>query len=275
MKKEFLIIIIASVALAAFLMVRPKVVVNNKTGKLDAGTAKTSTNNKASTDSQPHSQTLSPAVQKRIDELKSKLAPASGSQRSDIIKLLMVEFSSANRLDSAAKYAEGLLAIDNSEANLLIVADTYYQAYGFAITNEKGNQLAVKSREFYQKALDKNPNLLKAKTNMAMTYVTSETPMAGIMLLREVLNDEPTYVPALMNMGLLSMQSNQFDKASERFRAILKNNPENFEAEFYLGICLAELGEKTEAKKYLESVLKKNTDPAIKQSAKETLESLK
>jgi tetratricopeptide (TPR) repeat protein len=275
MKKEFLIIIIASVALAAFLMVRPKVVVNNKTGKLDAGTAKTSTNNKASTDSQPHSQALSPAVQKRIDELKSKLAPASGSQRSDIIKLLMVEFSSANRLDSAAKYAEGLLAIDNSEANLLIVADTYYQAYGFAITNEKGNQLAVKSREFYQKALDKNPNLLKAKTNMAMTYVTSETPMAGIMLLREVLNDEPTYVPALMNMGLLSMQSNQFDKASERFRAILKNNPENFEAEFYLGICLAELGEKTEAKKYLESVLKKNTDPAIKQSAKETLESLK
>jgi tetratricopeptide (TPR) repeat protein len=276
MKKEFLIVIAASFGLMAFLMMRPKVVVSNAKESLPkASAASRDKPSKETSTMASHSRPMDAEQQQKVDALKAKLAAASTDKKAGIIENLMLVFSEANRIDSAAKYAEGLLAIDNSDLNLLKVADTYYQAYGFALTENKGKELGEKARDFYQKALDKNPALLKAKTNMAMTYVTTETPMAGILLLREVLNDDPNYEPALMNIGLLSMQSNQFEKASLRFRTIIKNNPKNTQAEFYLGICLAEMGEKTEARKYLESVQKKDNDPAIQQAVKETLQNLK
>jgi tetratricopeptide (TPR) repeat protein len=276
MKKEFLIVIAASFGLMAFLMMRPKVVVSNAKESLPkASAASRDKPSKETSTMASHSKPMSAEQQQKVDALKAKLAAASTDKKAGIIENLMLVFSEANRIDSAAKYAEGLLAIENSDLNLLKVADTYYQAYGFALTENKGKELGEKARNFYQKALDKNPALLKAKTNLAMTYVTTETPMAGILLLREVLNDDPNYEPALMNIGLLSMQSNQFEKASVRFRTIIKNNPKNTQAEFYLGICLAEMGEKTEARKYLESVQKKDNDPAIQQAVKETLQNLK
>ena len=64
--------------------------------------------------------------------------------------------------------------------------DQYFEAYGFAVDEKKAAYLGEKTREFYQKSLANNPNLLAAKANMAMTYVSTQTPMQGIMLLREV-----------------------------------------------------------------------------------------
>ena len=275
MKKEFIIILAASIGLVVFLAMQPKVVVNNAKEKLQVNTSTANRDKKPAEQSASHTKGLSPEQQKKVDALKQKLETATAAQKVGVIENLMLAFSEGNRIDSAAKYAEGLLAFNDSEVTLLKIADTYYQAYGYALSDEKGNVLGEKAREFYKKALAKNPQLLKAKTNMAMTYVSTQTPMAGIMLLREVLNEDPNYEPALMNIGLLSMQSKQFEKAADRFRTVLKTNAGNTQAEFYLGICLAELGEKTEARRYLESVQKKDSDPAIQQAVKETLQSLK
>ena len=98
--------------------------------------------------------------------------------------------------------------------------------------------------------------------------------MQGIMLLREVLDQDPDFEPALFNLGLLSMRSNQFDKAIARFRQILKNNPSNTKALFYMGISLAETGKKAEARQALEEVARKDSDPAVQAAIKETLQKL-
>jgi Tfp pilus assembly protein PilF len=65
---------------------------------------------------------------------------------------------------------------------------------------------------------------------MAMTYVSTSTPMQGILMLREVIAKEPEFEPALFNLGILSIRSNQFGKAVERFKQILKINPANSKA---------------------------------------------
>jgi len=132
-----------------------------------------------------------------------------------------------------------------------------------------------KTREVYQKVLDKNPNNLLAKTNMAMTYTATQNPMQGIMMLRDVIAKEPDYEPALFSLGILSIRSNQFGKAVDRFKQILKNNPSNSKAALNLGYCLAELDRKEEAKQILENILANSKDSQEKAAANEILSKIK
>jgi cytochrome c-type biogenesis protein CcmH/NrfG len=99
--------------------------------------------------------------------------------------------------------------------------------------------------------------------------------MQGIVLLREILQKEPAHERASFNMGLLSMQSGQYDKAIERFEQVLKAHPENDQAKFYLGVSYAESGHGDEAKELLQEVKKKNNDPAVQATVDEYLKKLK
>ena len=155
MKKEFIIILAASIGLVVFLAMQPKVVVNNAKEKLQVNTSTANRDKKPAEQSASHSKGLSPEQQKKVDALKQKLETATAAQKVGVIENLMLAFSEGNRIDSAAKYAEGLLAFNDSEVTLLKIADTYYQAYGYALSDEKGNVLGEKAREFYKKALDR------------------------------------------------------------------------------------------------------------------------
>jgi tetratricopeptide (TPR) repeat protein len=73
-------------------------------------------------------------------------------------------------------------------------------------------------------------------------------PMEGIGLLKEVLDEDPDNVDALMYLGVFSMQSGQFDKAVGRFETIIGNGGSfPLEAYYYLGVSQANLGQKEKA----------------------------
>ena len=60
-------------------------------------------------------------------------------------------------------------------------------------------------------------------TNEAIGLVLDgKRPMQGIMGLREVLAKDRTNKPAILALGLFSIQSGQYDKATERFSSLLK-----------------------------------------------------
>jgi cytochrome c-type biogenesis protein CcmH/NrfG len=96
-----------------------------------------------------------------------------------------------------------------------------------------------------------------------MTYVTTETPMAGIKMLREVVEKDPDNVLANFNLGLLSIQSRQFDKAIQRFDKLVTKDPENWKARFYLGVAYKESGNKQKSKEQFELVKKLQNDPEV------------
>jgi len=131
--------------------------------------------------------------------------------------------------------------------------------------------MGAKAREFFEKIIEQEPNNLLIKSNLAMTYVDTPTPMKGITLLREVIEQDPTFVPALFDLGVLSIKSNQFGKAQERFAQILKLEPNNYKAALNLGFCLAQLEKKTEAVQQLQRVEKQSKDPEEVKAAKELL----
>lgn len=60
----------------------------------------------------------------------------------------------------------------------------------------------------------------QVKTAEAVALVQGEDPMRGIMMLREVLQEDPDNVEAHWHLGLFSIQSGQYDKALERFKKV-------------------------------------------------------
>ena len=278
MKRQFTIIIILAVASTAFLFALPKVVVKDeaKVSSANRDAPAKSEVKSAQNFTENHVIKLTAEQQKSVDDLKKTLTESKDKMLiSKVLAKISAVFSSANRLDSAASYAEKIALLEPNQATWLQAGDAYTQAANLSLQPAIGETLAAKARANYQKVLDLNPHNLRAKTNMGMTYVSSQTPMQGILLLREVLDEDPNYEPALMSLGMLSMQSNQFDKAVGRFRQVLKINPKNTIAQLYLGLSLAETKENTEAKKVLEDLISKDKDPAIQQEAKKALESLK
>jgi tetratricopeptide (TPR) repeat protein len=274
------LVIAATVTLTAGLYSLPKVVVQNQTKQLGGasrdkptGAAATTAGKQPEADIQ-HNQPLTLEQQQQAAQLRATYTAAQPTARQAAADKLISFYRSINRFDSAAYYGAVVAnAMPGIEANLR-AGDLYFEAYGFAVSESKAAYLGEQTRAFYQKALALNPNLLTAKANMAMTYVSTQTPMQGIMLLREVLEQDPTNELALFNLGMLSMRSGQYSKAVGRFRQILTNDPANRKAKFYLAVCLVETNQKAEASKLLADVKATENDPQIQAAIRELEEKI-
>jgi tetratricopeptide (TPR) repeat protein len=183
-------------------------------------------------------------------------------------------YATASKFDSAAWFAEEASKFFNTTESWIKAGDYYYQAYTFALDQVKQNQLADKAREFFKKVLDANPKNLEVKTKLAMTYL-STNPMQGVMMLREVLAADPKNELALLNMGMLSIQSGQHQRAVERLEELVEINPNHAQGQLLLGIALMNLGEKARAKQQFEKVKEINTDPAVQATVDSYLQDLK
>jgi len=284
MQKSFIVIIVIAVATIGGLFSLPKVVVDNDKKTLTqsvkenaAATANRDKNVKADAPvvAENHTESLNAEQQKVISNLKEIYAKSTGKSKIASADVLISQFVKYTRYDSAAYYANELAKTEPSESNLMKAGGLYYEAFTYALESNKTVKMGELTRGIYQKVLDKNPNNLLAKTNMAMTYTATQTPMQGILMLRDVIAKEPDYEPALFSLGILSIRSNQFGKAVDRFKQILINNPSNLKAALNLGYCLAELDRKEEAQKILKQVLANSKDPQEKSAANEILSKIK
>jgi predicted Zn-dependent protease len=276
MKKSLVILLIIGLGLIALLFQLPKGNVSNKQNTVAGGANRDANGATDKVENAPtvekHSAPLTDKQQKEISNWKMKWNVATTEQSQvKALDQLIKTFVEASHIDSAAFYAEQFSSKYGTLPNVLKTAQLYFEAQTYAIDSKKGARLGEKARVNFEKALSLDPNNLLVKTNMAMTYVDTPTPMKGITLLREVIEQEPTFVPALFNLGLLSIKSNQFGKGQERFTQILKLEPNNYKAALNLGFCLAQLDKKVEAEKILNRVVKDSKNQEELKAAKELL----
>ncbi|MGD1845682.1 MAG: tetratricopeptide repeat protein [Salibacteraceae bacterium] len=81
-------------------------------------------------------------------------------------------------------------------------------------------------------------------------------PMQGILILRQIANEHPNYAEAQFQLGKLSIQSTQYEKAVARFEKVIEIDSERLEALLLLGNAHAALGNKEAAIKAFEEYLK-------------------
>ena len=82
---------------------------------------------------------------------------------------------------------------------------------------------------------------IEAKIDSAIQKVQGGSPMEGIFMLREVLEEEPDNVRAIVQMGMFSLQSGQYDKALSRFNKASELEPKNMDLMMYQGMAYAGL----------------------------------
>src|SRR5690606_6468109 len=262
MKKTQIIFLVTGIILVGALFSLPTVVVDNSEDDVvmdESGSVVT-----APSFSDTHESELPASVREQVDQLKAALGAEEDREKYVILAdSLGKVFHASGKPDSAA-YFYALPADRFSDMEFIEKAgNTYYEAYGFAMTPEKTSYLADKTREYLGKVLEQDPSRLDVKTKIAMTHVSSSNPMQGITMLREILEEDPTNESALFNMGVLSMQSGQYKMAAERFEELVAHHPGNIEGQFFLGVSYYESKQQNKAKTQLQLVRDMTQDPQI------------
>jgi len=249
LKSHYLILLFAFLSITG-LSLLPKAVVSD-----EDESAVASSGNKPP-ESTTHSNTLSDENRDEMRRLQVLLNEddAEVDTKLSVLDSIISIYQAVNLYDSAALAVESFAKSSPHQAIHVKVGNTYYEAFTFAVDAERVKFFGGKTREWLQKAIDENPKLNDEKVKVGMTYVASNNPMQGIMMIREVLNNEPDNELALFNLGVLSMQSNQYDRALGRFEKLIELDSTNTQAHFYLGLSLKELGQKERAIEELEIV---------------------
>ncbi|MFD2248613.1 tetratricopeptide repeat protein [Pontibacter ruber] len=297
MSRNQILIVVAAIALAAVIFFLPKVVVNegDKESFAKGETATAASEGHSEDDGHGHGaepaagatataaagagdahMTATPEQLMALTTARAKYDKATDEQtRTRLAGELAAAYASASKFDSAGYYYEMAANARPGEKSYKKAGDQYFEAFTYAATQERASELGAKARNMYEQVLKNNPSDLDSKTNIAMTYIATENPMQGITLLREVISADPNNEKALFNLGVLSMQSNQYDKAEERFRHLVSVNPKHVEGTFYLAVALAQTGKKEEAVATFNKVKQLSKDPALNASVDEELAKLK
>lgn len=221
----------------------------------------------------PHTQAT--AEQRRtLDQQLADYRAATPATRPAVAMNLAARYAAVQRFDSAGYYLGTVAEAQPSEKAWQRAADAYYQAFSFATTPERRELLGKQARTLYDKVLAENPNNLDAKTNLGMAYMSSDNPVKGIGLLREVLEADPRNQKVLYNLGILAIQSNQYDRAAERLGQLVQLNPNSVEGQFYLGVSLARLRRTAAAEAAFTKAKSLSNDPALAASIEEELAKL-
>lgn len=262
MLRTRIILIAITAAVVALIFFLPKVVVQNESELASPATSSDST---AATANPSAHGTVSGSDKTAISTFRRQFNLSGGNEKKSIFAdSLWNLYNKTGRYDSAAWFAESSASFSKTTDSYLRAGNSYYEAYSYALEQEKQNQMGAKAREFLGKALEANPKLYDAKAKMAMTYMTSGAPpMQGIRMLREVAEEDPKNEFALFSLGMLSIQSQQFPRAVEWLTKLVTVNPQHLQGNVFLGMALANSGEKEKARAQFEKARKMTTDQSV------------
>ena len=221
-----------------------------------------------------HSFEIPEEIQQQIAALRSSLkSEEKFDKKATFAHALADLYLDFGLLDSAVSYAKDIESWEEGISRK--AADIYFVAFERAPSADQGTEYAAQARTMLTALLEKDPEDLFLKNRLAMTFVASENPMSGIQMLREIVAEDENNRQAILNLGLLSVQSGQYKRAQERFKKLVSMDTADHEAKLYLSVSMMELDQPAQARLLLEEILaSKDSIPAIKVMAMDYLEAL-
>jgi outer membrane protein len=269
MLRNRIILLVVSLALIVGLFMLPKVVVenDNSMSNVQADSVKRD---------MPRHANASATVVAAISNLRAQWSGDSKNEKNAIFADSLANlYARAGKFDSSAWFAEESAEFFNTVGSWIKAGDHYYQAYGFAVEAGRQQQYAERAQYFYNKVLEKSPGNLEVKTKLAMTLLNQQNPMQAIGMLREVISQDPKNELALYNMGMLSIQSGQHDRAVTWLTKLVEVNPSHTQGHLLLGIAHMNQGDKAAAKSQFEKVKLLDEDPSVHATVDSYLKDLK
>jgi outer membrane protein len=272
MLKEKIIASAVALGLLTLLFTLPRVVVSNESGGLATEQTSSESSSSSSLATDNHTDNISETDRQKIIELRDRLKNSTGKENFiNFATSLSEAYRVASIYDSAAFFMAQTAAMKQSAEQYRRTADLYYEAYTFALDAGKESKMGLRARTYYDSVLVLNPSDLDSKAKQAMTYLSGDNPMQGIFQLREIIQENPKHQLTLYNLGLLSLQSGQYEKAVTRFEKLVRLYPENIEGQFYLGVAYLESGSREKGVEQLEKTRSLTNDPGIQSAVAEYL----
>jgi DNA-directed RNA polymerase subunit alpha len=91
-----------------------------------------------------------------------------------------------------------------------------------------------KALDFYERALNENPDHEFAAFRLAVLYDRRSEDAKAIELYERICTSEPVHLNALMNLAVLYEDNNHYDEAHRCLAAVLKTNPNHERARLYM-----------------------------------------
>lgn len=210
------------------------------------------------------------AIQQRLEALAKADKTIPGLQN------LIVLWDSLNNQFMSALYMSRYAEMEPTEKNWFAAGSKYYTFASLSNDSIMTSEAAKRAKGAFEKVLSINPNNLDAQTAVAVIYVQiDQDVMKGVGLLKDVVAKDSNNVQAIFTLGMLSIQSGQFDKAQERFERLITIQPFNPEYYFYLGEVYAKGGNTGKAIKTYETCKTLLKDEAAKKEIESLINKLK
>ena len=91
-----------------------------------------------------------------------------------------------------------------------------------------------KAVDFYERALNENPDHEGACFNLAVLYDRRAEDAKAIELYERICTSEPVHVNALLNLAILYEDNNHYDEAHRCLDAVLRSDPNHARARLYM-----------------------------------------
>jgi len=228
---------------------------------------------------------IGPALSAQINDLEGQLKKAmDGTDQLKFQKELAKHWDDVNQPAPAAFYYQAIARKENTYGNWVDAGSRFNDAYKLTQDTAAQPAFVVNAIECYKNAVKLQSASLEAKTGLGIAYVNQTalgmtdpeggSPMQGIMLLLDVVKQDPKNRNANLSLGMFAMKSGQYEKAVQRFKTIIAQKPE-VEPYFYLAESYKQLGMKSEAIAAYQKCREMMPDPAFDQRIDEYIKELK
>jgi tetratricopeptide (TPR) repeat protein len=198
---------------------------------------------------------IGPALSTQISDTEGQLKNAPDDvARLSLQKKLAKQWDDVNQPAPAAFYYQAIAGKENTFGDWLTAGNHFNDA--FTSTQDTLSQPALVNDaiECFEAASKMRPADLDAKTGLGIAYVNQFSlgigqdggPPKGVMLLLDVVRQDPNNINANLNLGKFAVNSRQYDKAVERFKTVIAQKP-SADAYFYIAESYKQLGMKKEA----------------------------
>jgi tetratricopeptide (TPR) repeat protein len=198
------------------------------------------------------------ALSAQISDTENQLKNAAGDAKLSLEKKLAKQWDDVNQPAPAAFYYQAVAGTENTFDDWVEAGTRYNSAFKFSQDTAAQPTFVNNAIACFRNATKLNPGDLNAKTGLGIAYVNQTSlgmtdpdggsPMQGIMLLLDVVKQDPNNHSANLSLGMFAMKSGQFDKAVKRFKTIIAQQKQpDVEPYFYLAESYKQLGMKKEA----------------------------
>ncbi len=189
-----------------------------------------------------------------VTTLEEQLENApSDTARIEALKQLSGAWYQLGQPAIAGTYAQQVAEVLNDEESWSITGTTFSICLQMVQEEQVKGYCMGRAVKAFENAISINPNTIAHRVNLALTYAEmppKEEPMKGILMLRELNQQQPNNVLVLNSLARLAIKTGQFDRAKERLEQAVAIEPENVNTVCMLAQVYEQLGDAAQAKTF-------------------------